>query len=183
MLIEPGSRPPRPFPGMPWCLDNGAWSAHVRGVEWQGAPFRDLVEAHGSGADFVVAPDVVAGGRQSLMRSVSWLPWLVDRCPRVLIAVQDGMTPADLRPVIGGPIGLFVGGSTEWKLSTLSAWGDLAAAAGVWLHVARVNTGRRIRMCASVGADSFDGSGVSRFRATLPRIDAARRQEVMRWDV
>jgi len=38
------------------------------------------------------------------------------------------------------------------------------------------NSARRIRVCASAGVDSFDGSGPSRFAVALPRLDLARRQ-------
>ena len=40
----------------------------------------------------------------------------------------------------------------------------------------RVNTQRRIRLCAAAGADSFDGTSASRYAVTLPGLDSARRQ-------
>jgi hypothetical protein len=73
-------------------------------------------------------------------------------------------------------IGIFVGGSTAWKIESLILWGRFAAIFGCYLHVGRVNTARRIRLCALAGADSFDGSSASRFATTLPLLEAARRQ-------
>jgi hypothetical protein len=43
-------------------------------------------------------------------------------------------------------------------------------------HVGRVNTARRIRLCAEAGADSFDGTSVTMFSCTLPLLESARRQ-------
>lgn len=50
-----------------------------------------------------------------------------------------------------------------------------------YLHVGRVNTKKRIRLCQEAGADSFDGSGVSRFSAHLPVLDSAVRQSHLDW--
>ena len=93
-------------------------------------------------------------------------------CQRVLIAVQDGMRPADVAPYLSHRVGVAVGGSTEWKEAQL----DRRVWRASWLHVLRVNTARRIRLCHWAGADSFDGSSASRFAVTLPALDSARRQ-------
>jgi len=45
-----------------------------------------------------------------------------------------------------------------------------------YFHVGRVNTARRIRLCAEAGADSFDGTSVSRYAQTLPLLESARQQ-------
>jgi len=166
------SRPARGF-----ALDNGAWAAHQRGGRLDVHRFAEMLYALGRHADFVVAPDIVAGGRESLAVSIHWLPTCLYNARRVLIAVQDGMEPQDFDGVPLGPrVGLFVGGSTDWKLSTLPAWGRLARRRGAWLHVGRVNTARRIQLCRDAGADSFDGTSVTRFADTLPLLDGARRQ-------
>jgi hypothetical protein len=174
VLLSPATRlNPR---GLRYALDNGAWSAFKAGEAFKVEPFERAVAKIGADADFVVAPDIVAGGLPSLALSVSWIPQLLAVTRVVLIAVQDGMTPADVRPYLSERVGIFVGGSTEWKLATMKAWGELAREVGCVLHIARVNTMRRIRLCASVGATSFDGSSASRFAVTLPLLDHARKQ-------
>jgi hypothetical protein len=130
----------------------------------------------GSGADWSVVPDIVAGGRASLDLSLRWLRHVLDETPVALIAVQDGMTTDDVRGYIGHRVGLFVGGSTTWKLSTMGEWAALGREHGAWVHVGRVNTARRIKECQIAGVDSFDGTSVSRFAKTLRQLDAARRQ-------
>ena len=118
---------------------------------------------------------IVGGGMRSLELSESWLPRLMD-ARLVLIPVQDGLTASDVRPLLGNRVGIFLGGSTEWKLATMREWGELAREVGCYYHVARVNTRRRIEMCSEAGATSFDGSSASRFAASLPRLERARCQ-------
>ena len=162
--------------GFPYALDNGAWSCFQRGEEFDAEAFRLAVRKLGGGADWVVVPDIVAGGLASLRFSMSWMGELENVGRRRLIAVQDGMTPADVRDELGDDVGIFVGGSTDWKWDTVETWADLARARRAYCHVGRVNTCRRIRQCVRAGVHSFDGTSVTRFAVNLPRLDATRRQ-------
>lgn len=54
---------------------------------------------------------------------------------------------------------LFVGGDTRWKTGHES--GALVSEAkrrGLWAHVGRVNSERRLQVAASMGCDSADGT-------------------------
>ena len=115
------------------------------------------------------------------------------------MAVQEGLQSPDLPPDgrpgqrfvgrvlilarshaphhhIGPGVGLFLGGTTDWKLGTMRLWGGVAREKNAYYHVARVNTVRRIRMCQDAGADSFDGTSCTRFAVNTPRLTAAVRQ-------
>ena len=128
-----------------------------------------LLETHGDRADWVVVPDIVAGGMRSLEFSLGWMGRLTG-LRRLLLPVQDGMTEEDVRPHLSAGVGIFVGGSTDWKWSTVARWAALARSVGCYCHVGRVNTERRILECARAGADSFDGGQFSMFPATyIPR--------------
>lgn len=162
--------------GFAYALDNGAWTAYQSGQPFDVGAFEGAVSELGSGADFVVVPDIVCGGLDSLRLSEAWLPKLDGIGLRRVIAVQDGFTAEDVRPLLGPAVGIFVGGGTEWKERTLSMWGELARERGAYLHVGRVNSQRRIQLCAMAGADSFDGTSVSRYAVTMRRLDPARRQ-------
>jgi hypothetical protein len=163
-----------------YAIDNGAWTAYRQGRAWDERLFMELVEALGAAADFITAPDVVAGGVASLRLTESWLPRLERFGRRLLVPVQDGMQPGDVAPLLGPRVGIFVGGSNEaptwWKVRTLPAWGRLARERGAHLHVGRVNSSRRIRQCALAGAHSFDGTSPTRYAVTLRPLDNARRQ-------
>jgi hypothetical protein len=177
MVSARGSLRPERFR---YALDNGAWTAFQRSEPFDVPAFDKAVARLGPGADWIVLPDIVAGGLASLRFSLHWLDTLRNRSSlrgaRYMLAVQNGMEPGHIVSLAGPEVGIFVGGDTPWKLATMAAWARLAHERGGLCHVGRVNTARRIRLCAAAGADSFDGSGVSRFASALPRLDLARRQ-------
>jgi hypothetical protein len=160
----------------PYALDNGAWGCFQRQEPWDRSAFERSLSAVGTGADWVVLPDIVGGGLASLARSVAWLRRIDGR---VLLPVQDGMTPADVKPHLGGRVGIFVGGSTQWKLDTMRTWGQLARDCGTLCHVGRVNTIRRIAIASASLAHSFDGTSCTRFAVTVAPLDAARRRHTL----
>lgn len=162
--------------GFPYALDNGAWSAFTQGRPFDDAAFLVALRKMGAGADWTVIPDIVAGGAPSLELSLRWMRRVLDETPTALLAVQNGMSYEDVRPFVGPRVGIFIGGDTQWKLSTLDGWCALGRQVGAWVHVGRVNTAARISNCAIAGAASFDGTSASRFSVTVRPLDAARRQ-------
>lgn len=171
LMLTPDNSTPRE--GMRFAIDNGAFSKG--GFNSDG--FARLIERLGCAADFIVLPDIVAGGKNSLDLSVSWIPKLRG-LRKLLLPIQDGMTAHDVGMVLrqNVQVGLFMGGSTEFKLRELYAWGMVAHAWNRHYHVGRVNSRRRIRLCAEAGADSFDGTSVTRYSVTLPLLDTAAKQ-------
>ena len=162
--------------GFGYAIDNGAWTAHQNGTQFDEDLFVGVVKKLGDGADWTVIPDIVAGGMESLDFSLSWIPRLSGR---LLLAVQDGMTPEIVRPHLSDRVGIFIGGGTEFKEQTAESWGRLATEVSCYLHMGRVNSQRRIKIAKSVGCDSFDGTSASRFAVTLWPLDQARRQEAL----
>jgi len=166
--------------GFRYGLDNGAWTAFQQGGEFDVPAFEKAVALLGRGADWIVVPDRVADARASLAMAEEWLPRLSGTAP-LLLAVQDGMTESDVGPWLGPSCGLFLGGSTEWKLETMRRWGKIARARGCYYHVARVNSLRRLARAHESGADSIDGTSASRFAVTLPKLDRGVRQAGFVW--
>jgi hypothetical protein len=160
--------------GFRYALDNGAWSAFQRGQAFDEPAFMRALDMLGASADFVVVPDIVCGGEASLELSWRWLARVLDVAPVALFAVQDGHEPWQLDEVLGPRIGIFVGGSTEWKIATMRTWAATARARSAWCHVGRVNTARRIALCADAGVTSFDGTSVTKFPSTLPLLERSR---------
>jgi hypothetical protein len=82
----------------------------------------------------------------------------------IAFVAQDGCEDPALRPSFYKYQCLFVGGSTEWKLGKEAArLIREAKARGKWVHIGRVNSARRERYFAALGADSFDGTQYSMF--------------------
>lgn len=178
-----------PIPGLPYTLDNGAWACHQAGVEWTPEPLFRLAERLGhddrgywrAGLDrgFMVLPDIVGGGLASLDRSIEFRERtrggvLSDQVATWLLAVQDGMTTEVVRPLLEQyHLGIFVGGSTQWKWSTVHDWAEIGLDLGCRVHVGRVNTLRRAMLCRDLGVSSSDGSSVSRFAVNAPKMAKA----------
>lgn len=162
--------------GFKYALDNGAWSAFTQGRSFDDRAFVIALRKLGRDADWTVIPDIVSGGHESLELSIRWMRVVLDECERGLLAVQDGIEVHDVQHLIGPRVGIFVGGSTQYKLRSMHAWSRLARERGAWCHVGRVNSARRIALCQSARVHSFDGTSVSRFAKTMPLLDAARRQ-------
>ena len=143
----------------PWTLDNGAFGDWRAQRPFDAQQFRGaLARARNlSQPDFVVVPDRVAQGRDSLALSLDWRDECADVAPPYLV-VQDGMTEDDVVEVLESFDGLFVGGTLPWKLLTGAAWVRLAHAQGRRCHVGRVGTAKRVAWAKRIGADSIDSS-------------------------
>jgi hypothetical protein len=165
----------RPVLDFHYCLDPGTWADTNAGRPFDEAEYEKMIEALGRGADFVVLPDIIADAR-SLDLSMRWMNRVRAIADLVLIAVQDGMSCADLEPLVGPNVGVFLGGSTAWKLKTAPMWGEFCAPRGVHYHFARVNTARRMHFAIACGATSGDGSSISRYAVTASLLAGARQQ-------
>lgn len=114
-------------------------------------------EVHGTDACFfAVAPDVVGDARATLKQFDVWAHIIRDIGFPVALAAQDGLE--DLEIPWDGFEALFVGGSTEWKLSEAAA--ELMRKAkrrGKWTHMGRVNSTHRSSRLREF-PDSVDGT-------------------------
>lgn len=144
--------------GLQWAADNGAYT----GFE-EVAFLRMLLKLKGlPNCLFVVAPDVVGNWQATSDLFDRWHGTIRSAGFPVAYVAQDGLR----RQFVPWSQcdALFIGGSTEFKLSDDA--GDVAAEAkrqGKWLHMGRVNTLRRIKRARSWRCDSIDGSGFSMF--------------------
>ncbi len=152
-----GEFPPR---RAPWFLDNGAFGDWKAGRPFDGNAFLvDVRAVRGYppeyAPDFIVCPDKVAGGLDSLDFSLSWRSSVAGLAP-IYLAVQDGMGHADVEPHLDAFAGIFVGGSLPWKIRRARDWVRFAHAHGKPVHIGRVGTERRVAWARRIGADSID---------------------------
>lgn len=142
-----------------FAIDNGSFA------RFQATSFLSLLErekANRSRCRFVAVPDVVGSARRTLEVFYRWRHQLV-AWPLALVA-QDGLEDLDIP--WKGIAAVFIGGSpdTDWKLSKNAADVIKAAKAiGKWVHVGRVNSPGRFEYFENLGADSIDGTGLSRY--------------------
>lgn len=160
-----------------WFMDNGAFGAFKAGTrfdvpswtiavvvcEWlrrNGPPA--WLPAESALPDFIVLPDIVGGGLQSLEFSMAALKTvLLDGVSPDLgfaLVVQEGMRPEDL-PWDEPWDTLFIGGADlGWKMGTAPQWTAAARANGRFVHIGRVGTQGRVLEARRIGVDSIDSS-------------------------
>lgn len=156
--------------GVTWCADNGAFSD-----KWDANKWWRFLEANASDAAtclFAALPDVVGDWSATLDRSLPWLPKVKQLGYPVAIVLQDGAT-AETVPWEQVEA-VFVGGATAWKLGPdARALVAEAKRRGLWVHMGRVNSERRLRYAAHIGCDSADGTFLTFGPdVNLPRVQA-----------
>lgn len=144
------------FPTEVWGVDNNCFKY---GEQWSWDTFSGWLtkSPHNAGCKFVTAPDVMADARATLLRSSTFFSMIRDLGFPAALVAQDGCT-SSLVPWDDIDC-LFIGGTTEWKLSQYSF--ELCHEAkqrGKWVHVGRVNSLKRVLWAKQALADSVDGT-------------------------
>ena len=156
-LFTPLTRRNPQQPERRFAMDNGAFA------RFEPEGFLKMLEKHRPNRDlcrFVAAPDVVGSARRTLECFANWQPKLAEW--PVAFVCQDGQEHLEI-PWNHCAV-VFIGGTTEWKMSRHAA--HIVKAAGVmgkWCHVGRINTPGRYEYFKDLGADSCDGTGLSRY--------------------
>ncbi|MBV60946.1 MAG: hypothetical protein CMH65_06555 [Nevskiales bacterium] len=160
-----GWKPKKEYKRVPCALDNGAFQCWRRGFPFMADVFREtLAESYRVGLtlDFIVCPDIVSGGKDSLSYSMKWANGELETAKNLALAVQDGMTVQDVRPYLHRFAWLFVGGTLDWKWQTAKQWIDLAHSRGLKCHIGRVGTLPHLKQAQRLGADSVDSTSFAR---------------------
>jgi hypothetical protein len=172
-LLTPLTRYTLQRPELPWAIDNGAFS------RFEEKSFLSLLqreEPRKASCIFVTAPDVVGSARRTLEVFEHWKGRLASW--PIAIAVQDGQQ--DLPLPWNDIAAVFIGGTTTFKLSPHAAQCIKAAKImGKWAHVGRVNDPARFAYFEDLGADSIDGTGVSRYTHMREAISKRDNQLVL----
>jgi hypothetical protein len=151
-----------------FAIDNGAYSG-LRYARWLSVLRR---EKHASSiCGFVCCPDLVGQAKTTLEMFYHYLPELEGW--RIALVAQDGMEDLDIPWHLIDC--LFLGGKDPWKDSAAAS--DLIIEAKIrskHAHIGRVNHTKRYVHYLLLGADTCDGSGISRYPdAKLPIIQKA----------
>lgn len=152
------SGPAKTDGSVPHFLDNGAYEAWRRGMPWLESrylAFLDKCWAVGLAPDFIVVPDIVAGGMDSAEFSMKWAKRL--RPARLAFAVQDGM-PFSIVHELSGFERVFVGGTVDWKWETAKEWCKRAHDKQMKCHIGKVGTLENLKLAYEYGADSVDST-------------------------
>jgi hypothetical protein len=159
------------YKGRWWAADNGCYSPSGRPFD-EGAWWRWIWQVRKASQGwrrstpsfclFAVAPDVVSDPVGTYRRGWTRLYHLRRHGLPAAFVAQDGLEnyPAVRRTDFWEDFDcLFLGGSTEWKLSEGAAWlAGEARARQRWVHMGRVNSLERLRHAIRIGCQSVDGT-------------------------
>ena len=188
-----------------FAFDNGVFADFINGLPFNDNKFeQQLKKMHKEKMfpDFIVIPDIIGGGRESLEYSINYLPKL-DFCPfPKFLVVQNGITIDDVEPYLSKNNnkqqiefdGIFVGGTPtfkgfgkpktneiEWKLKTMESWTKLAHKYDKRCHIGRVSSKRRLQFARSIRADSCNTSIVNFSPKEFEKFENASKQGVFRF--
>jgi hypothetical protein len=147
------------YPNEPWGLDNGAFRDWKLGTPFNDRQFWRAIEkaiAQATPPILAVIPDAPGDSLNTLKMSEKWLKELPRDLPWYL-ALQDGMTEADLLHFSSDLAGVFLGGTNKFKAEALR-WRMWAKMNGLKFHYGRCGTIRKLSHAQSIQADSIDSA-------------------------
>jgi hypothetical protein len=145
------------FNGTLWAADTGCFNQPEKYSQEEYLAWLRERSQYSNRCLFATAPDVVGDAEATMVKSLPMFPLLRAEGYRAALVAQDGLEDIDV-PWDEFDC-LFIGGTTQWKLSEAAY--QLAVEAenrGKWTHMGRVNSWRRLKAAAVSGYDSADGT-------------------------
>lgn len=150
--------------GLLVAADNGAFS----GLDEEA--FTSMLEKYQKEQvplEWVAAPDKVCDAKTTFKLFDIWSPIIKKFGFNRALVLQNGITWSDWLKYKPKTQAVFVGGNTEFKFSSIvSRIIQDASRNGMPCHMGRVNSLKRIKYSISIGCDSCDGSGFSKWPDT-----------------
>ncbi len=148
-------------------IDNGAFSCHLKGYPFQEDVFLNTIKKAyklGIKLDFIVCPDLLMRGVESLEYSMEWATGRLSTAPNLALVVQDGMRPKHLDEwgIYNKFCMIFVGGSVDWKWKTAEMWREYATEIDMQLHIGQCGKLEHLKKAYTLGADSVDSTSFCR---------------------
>lgn len=163
--------------GIIWAGDNDAFTGNFCEKKWK-SWIISTCRKYKNTCKFIAVPDVVGDCDKTIENYKLYHGLVRENGLPLAFVAQDGQESRDLPDDYDA---LFIGGTTEWKMS--KGAGECikrAKSNGKWVHIGRVNSQKRIHHFNVLGADSCDGTTISRGpRINMRRMDIALRQDVL----
>ena len=177
-----------------YFLDNGAFSDFKLKKKFNAIKFVNrliqITEKVANGEfnkepRFVVIPDIVMGGMDSLGYSMQWLEYLKRFFPqfKYYLAIQDGMQASAVEAIaLSGDIdGIFLGGSKEFKYREGAHYASMANFYGLGAHAGGIGNRRSILAMKLAKWRSVD-SGVAMLNpSVLHQVLAMKPENELLW--
>ena len=145
------------FNGTLWAADTGCFNQPEKYNDEDYLAWLTVRAAFRDRCLFATAPDVVGDAKATLELSLPMLERIRNEGYRAALVAQNGLEDLDIPWDVFDC--LFMGGTTEWKLSEV-AYGLAyeAEMQGKWVHQGRANSWKRLKAAAVSGYDSADGT-------------------------
>lgn len=173
-MLTPFSQRSIPSTEWAWAADNGCFAER-----WDEKIWLNWLRSkqHPESAIFATVPDVVGSHAATLERWGRYHSTVTDAGYKPAFVLQDGVVldeiPWDEMEA------LFIGGSTEFKLSSTAREAThIAKSERKWVHMGRVNSKKRITIAREWGCDSVDGT----YLAFAPDHNTHRLIKMMKYD-
>jgi hypothetical protein len=166
-LYSPGGER-GPWPWFPFALDNGAFSCWdpetnvfdyakwaIKEEQWRRLLF--WAQAASIKPRWAIVPDVPGNAIETLKRWAIFAREVQDSRIPLAVAVQDGMTVADIQQLQPTPDVICIGGTTEWKWATVEQWAKLGRC-----HLLRCSSVEKLDYLESLGIESCDSTAWNR---------------------
>lgn len=140
-----------------WAADNACFA---KGDDFDAdawLSWLDVIRPHQDAALFAVLPDVVGDANATLKRSAPFVDAVRELGYEPALVAQEGIASSQVPWNDLGAI--FIGGKTEaFKFGEGLDVANEARRRGLWTHMGRVNSFRRLRSATLSGIDSVDGT-------------------------
>lgn len=139
-----------------WCADSGAFKGNFSWPIY--STWLEKMRPHRHSCLFVTCPDKVADAAHTLQLHEQYASHIQELGYPVALVAQDGLELLDWPDNYDV---LFIGGTTDWKLSKEAEFCiSVAQNIGKHVHVGRVNSQKRISHFQELSVDSVDGTAI-----------------------
>lgn len=158
VMLQPGSyRPSRAEEYPASAVDNACFHPPGTPDRWVESKWLRYLDRCPRTAIFATAPDVPYDWEASWARTEPYIDRIRGMGFRVAVAMQNGVTVDDV-PWDAADV-IFLGGDTEWKLSTDALYiANAARDRGIHVHMGRANSAKRFVRAVAMACDSADGT-------------------------
>ena len=157
---SPSSLPSKEIAKTYCALDNGAFTCYRKGYPFMEDVFLKTIQdayKKNIALDFIVTPDIIEGGEESLSFSRIWSQNQLATAPRLALVLQDGMKFSGLGS-LKRFTHLFVGGSVDWKWKTADEWVKVARGEGKQIHIGQCGRFEYLMRAHELQVDSVDST-------------------------
>lgn len=142
------------------ALDNGAYSCYRKGYPFMKEVFlKQIADCYKKNIflDFIVTPDIIAGGKTSFDFSLKWALNELATAPRLALVVHSGLKRSDIC-YLHRFTHIFIGDAENRTMETMKDWVSYARDNGKLVHIGHSGKYEDLMLAHELGVDSVDST-------------------------